>query len=455
MKVICFGDSNTYGYDPRSWIGGRYAREDRWVDILADMTGWDVSNMGENGRAIPTKAAAFAEDADMIIVMLGTNDLLMGMEPEAVSEKMERFLSALDAGGAGDAGMEKIVLIAPPPVTAGEWVQDADTIGYSIRLAELYGKAAERCGVRFADAGKWNVSMTYDGVHFTEEGHRAFAEGLYRYLTDDAKEGAMIKVLDHQRKDVAYLFDGIWDSMVIAYLQGYQGKAWVNRMPEPDIGLIASGEYLFIGGDADHDEAGKLAADISGYINGDAATVIYSQSSMAWRDLLLSANPGNAHEIKRHWIVQRDYDFDIGRLQQFAGNIPEGYEMRAFDRELYDQSMSEAWSEEFCNAFSSPEEFLEEGFGYGLMRDGRIVAGTASMSVYDGGVEIQVATKEEFRRKGLALPTAARFILECIDRGIRPCWDAANSISLHMAMKLGYEYNGEYSAVHISKEENS
>ncbi|NLD18802.1 MAG: GNAT family N-acetyltransferase [Clostridiales bacterium] len=50
------------------------------------------------------------------------------------------------------------------------------------------------------------------------------------------------------------------------------------------------------------------------------------------------------------------------------------------------------------------------------------------------------------------MPTAARFILECQKRGIRPCWDAANKISLHMAQKLGYEYNGEYSTVYISKE---
>ena len=39
MKVICFGDSNTYGYDPRSWIGGRYEPDSRWVDILAAETG--------------------------------------------------------------------------------------------------------------------------------------------------------------------------------------------------------------------------------------------------------------------------------------------------------------------------------------------------------------------------------------------------------------------------------
>ena len=41
---------------------------------------------------------------------------------------------------------------------------------------------AERLGIRFADAGKWDVSLAYDGVHFTEQGHRAFAAGLLEEL---------------------------------------------------------------------------------------------------------------------------------------------------------------------------------------------------------------------------------------------------------------------------------
>lgn len=41
MNIICFGDSNTYGYDPRGYFGGRYDADCRWVDILAVETGWD------------------------------------------------------------------------------------------------------------------------------------------------------------------------------------------------------------------------------------------------------------------------------------------------------------------------------------------------------------------------------------------------------------------------------
>ena len=49
MRVLCLGDSNTYGFDPRAYFGGRYPEKDRWVNILAQKTGWQVQNAGENG----------------------------------------------------------------------------------------------------------------------------------------------------------------------------------------------------------------------------------------------------------------------------------------------------------------------------------------------------------------------------------------------------------------------
>lgn len=82
VTVICFGDSNTYGYDPRSYFGGRYGADSRWVDILAAQTGWTISNMGQNGREIPSSAPTFPADTDLLIVMLGINDLLQGRSPE-------------------------------------------------------------------------------------------------------------------------------------------------------------------------------------------------------------------------------------------------------------------------------------------------------------------------------------------------------------------------------------
>ena len=172
MNVICFGDSNTYGYDPRSYLGGRYSADSRWVDILAERSGWDIQNQGENGREIPGRPPRFSPDTDLLIVMLGTNDLLQGCSPEKIAGRMERFL------GGVELAREKLLLIAPPPVTQGLWVPDPGLAEASASIAGQYRALAERLDTRFADAGRWNVALAYDGVHFTRAGHRAFADGL-------------------------------------------------------------------------------------------------------------------------------------------------------------------------------------------------------------------------------------------------------------------------------------
>ena len=176
MTVICFGDSNTYGYDPRGYFGGRYDADSRWVDILATETGWIISNIGQNGREIPSAAPAFPADTDLLIVMLGTNDLLQGRSPEQTAERLARFLSGVSLE------RNKLLLIAPPPVALGEWVPSQQLIDDSRALAGLFQALAERLGIRFADAGNWEIPLAYDGVHFTEQGHRAFAARLLEEL---------------------------------------------------------------------------------------------------------------------------------------------------------------------------------------------------------------------------------------------------------------------------------
>ncbi len=176
MKVTCFGDSNTYGYDPRGYFGGRYDADSRWVDILATETSWTISNMGQNGREIPSAAPAFPADTDLLIVMLGTNDLLQRRSPEQAAERLARFLSSISLD------RNKILLIAPPPVALGAWVPSQQLIDDSRTFARLCQTLAERLGIRFADAGKWDIPLAYDGVHFTEQGHRAFAAGLLEEL---------------------------------------------------------------------------------------------------------------------------------------------------------------------------------------------------------------------------------------------------------------------------------
>ena len=103
-RLLCYGDSNTYGYDPRSFLGGRYPESVRWTALL-NAANWDVINRGENGRSIPRldqqiEAAVQTVrgiETDILTVMLGSNDLLQcpGLSAEVCGERMERFLRTL------------------------------------------------------------------------------------------------------------------------------------------------------------------------------------------------------------------------------------------------------------------------------------------------------------------------------------------------------------------------
>jgi RimJ/RimL family protein N-acetyltransferase len=261
----------------------------------------------------------------------------------------------------------------------------------------------------------------------------------------------MIRVQDEKRACIAPLFNGIEDSMVIAYLQGYMGDAYVKAENEPLAAVIISGEYSFWGGDSGSADADYLLAHFFERNADDSSIGIFADDKPAWEKALMAHGENNPAAVPRFCIAQKDYDFDLDLLQRYIDALPPGFEMVRFDKRMYDEAMSANWSKEFCETFDSAEDYLKRGFGFAVLKDGEFVSGTSTMTVYDGGTELQVATREDFRRKGLALPCAAAMVKECAERNIRPCWDAANETSKHMALKLGYEYEGVYTTIHMHR----
>ena len=186
MKILCFGDSNTYGYDPRSYFGGQYPAQHRWVDLLAQKLNCTAVNAGENGREIPRREGELQrfdlmlsnqKPLDLLLVMLGGNDLLLGNSVETIAQRMEDFLTRIP--------LEKsqIVLIGPPRMKPGAWITDDRLLEDCVRLNAAYRTVAEKLGVRFVDATDWDIDVTFDGVHYSEKGHQIFAEQLFLSLS--------------------------------------------------------------------------------------------------------------------------------------------------------------------------------------------------------------------------------------------------------------------------------
>ena len=188
-RIVCYGDSNTYGYDPRSCLGGRYPETIRWTALLKS-EGWEIIDEGMNGRSIPrldreieaAMRTILRANGSALVVMLGSNDLLQfpGITAEVCGGRIEKFLSTVLAEARDSV---KVLMVAPPPMKPGAWVSDPSTLKESHRLAGCYQTAAQRLGAAFANAGEWGIELAYDGVHFSEKGHRAFAQGMRAALS--------------------------------------------------------------------------------------------------------------------------------------------------------------------------------------------------------------------------------------------------------------------------------
>ena len=183
-RILCLGDSNTFGYDPTSFLGEPYPHP--WTGLLHS-GGDQVANCGQNGLDIATCLEALetvetllarAKPLDWLLVMLGTNDILNGASAEKTTQRMEQLLQYI-VPGLDDT---KLLLVAPPLIQLGAWVQEERLLTESQRLSECYCNLAEKLGVVFADASAWNIPLAFDGVHFTQEGHAAFAEKLKNLL---------------------------------------------------------------------------------------------------------------------------------------------------------------------------------------------------------------------------------------------------------------------------------
>lgn len=188
--ILCYGDSNTFGHDPTSPLSARYPDGARWTDRLQP-AGWQAVNCGMNGRCIPVSDAEMrlavqqlrAHPADLIAVMLGTNDLLRSAQcrPEDAAARIDAFLRFLCSEL--PCPPEKLLLIAPPAMQRGSWVEDDATVARALCLGAAYQSVAKALGTRFANAGEWDLPLGADGVHLTQEGHARFARHLCLVLS--------------------------------------------------------------------------------------------------------------------------------------------------------------------------------------------------------------------------------------------------------------------------------
>ena len=198
-NILCFGDSNTWGYSPLD--SSRYSHDVRWTGVLQRLLGSDylVIEEGLNGRTTfinederPLRSGSddlpilleSHTPLDLAIIMLGTNDLKL--EFNLTVAEIEQVAKTLCELVMNSEYLEdhppEILLISPTHIGHNILPEDKEFFVQarekSLQFAEHYEKAAAEAGVHFLDAAKVAKVSEVDGVHWDASQHKEFGELL-------------------------------------------------------------------------------------------------------------------------------------------------------------------------------------------------------------------------------------------------------------------------------------
>lgn len=200
-RILCFGDSNTWGAIPGS--SERYADEVRWTGVLQRELGEDyiVINEGYNGRTtvfddpVENRLSGIRyfgpcldtqSPLDLVCIMLGTNDMKQrfGVNAETIACGFQRYLDAVQTTPMAGS-KPKILLIAPIEISPAyrRHVLFHDMFGdnaaeKSKKLSDACRRFAEVNDLEFFDAASYGTASDIDGIHMDPESHERIGKAL-------------------------------------------------------------------------------------------------------------------------------------------------------------------------------------------------------------------------------------------------------------------------------------
>lgn len=197
--ILCYGDSNTWGSDPET--GQRLPPDVRWTGVMRLALGegftvieeglpgrttvWDDPlEDGRNGRAYFLPCLESHTPLDLVLILLGTNDLktrfaLSPLEIAYGAAKLAYLALGSSAGPRDEA--PQVMLLAPPPTKPLTDIYAMTLVGAEVKsalFATCYRHVAEEIDCPFFDTGSVIESSAIDGIHFDREAHRALGLAL-------------------------------------------------------------------------------------------------------------------------------------------------------------------------------------------------------------------------------------------------------------------------------------
>jgi lysophospholipase L1-like esterase len=197
-QLMVFGDSNTHGTVPMAGFGdmGRFAPSDRWTTrMAAALPDWEVLAEGQpgrttvhddpiegahrNGRAVLPALLESHRPLDLVVIMLGTNDLKarFSLTPTDIALGVERLVGDIRASTAGPGQREPAAMvICPPPIAEVGDLGAIFTGGAAVSraLGPAFMAMAARAGVPLLNAADHIAVSPVDGIHYDASALPAF-----------------------------------------------------------------------------------------------------------------------------------------------------------------------------------------------------------------------------------------------------------------------------------------
>lgn len=235
------------------------------------------------------------------------------------------------------------------------------------------------------------------------------------------------------------LFGNWEETMIYSCVQKTMGKLYVVERDNPKSVMAKLGDFIFFAGEP----CKELVEN-----NLDDFAIMVPQTD-EWIYLIKEYYKDKCRQVIRY-AMKKNTVFEKNHLMKLISELPKGYTLHFIDENFYDQCLENQWSRDLVSVFGSKNIYLKKGLGVVAVKNGKIVSGASSYTRYQEGIEIEVDTKIDERRKHLATVCCAKLILECLERGLYPSWDAQNIWSVHLAEKLGYELSHEYIAYEVN-----